>query len=88
MASELSAAGFRDVAVESVTRSISVSGSAEELWQRMSRSSAPLVLLRRRLGEDDWQRGSERARAFLERYVRENPGELSTTALLGDGTKP
>ena len=88
LASELSAAGFRDVAVESVTRSISVAGSAEELWQRMSRSSAPLVLLRRRLGEDDWQRGSERARAFLERYVRENPGELSTTALLGYGTKP
>ncbi|HET9931360.1 MAG TPA: class I SAM-dependent methyltransferase [Polyangiaceae bacterium] len=88
LAAELTAAGFRDVAVEAVTRFVPPITSAEEVWHRMSRSSAPLVLLRNRLGESEWQRGTERARAFLERYLRENPGELSSTALLGYGTKP
>lgn len=54
----------------------------------MARSSAPLVLLRKRLGEDEWRRGSERALAYLERVLREHTGEFSTTALLGYGTKP
>jgi SAM-dependent methyltransferase len=85
---ELEAAGFRDVGVEPVTRSPALSGSAEEMWTRMARSSAPLVLLRKRLGEEEWRRGSERALAYLERVLREHTGEFSTTALLGYGTKP
>ena len=85
---ELEAAGFRDVGVEPVTRSPALAGSAEEMWTRMARSSAPLVLLRKRLGEDEWRRGSERALAYLERVLREHTGEFSTTALLGYGTKP
>lgn len=88
LAGELEAAGFRDVSVEPCTRSLAVPADAAELWFRMSRSSAPLVLLQNRLGAAEWRRGSERAAVFLERYLRENPGELSSTALLAYGTKP
>ena len=57
------------------------------MWSRITRSSAPLVLMRKRLGEDEWKAGSERAKAFLTRYLREHPGNLETTALLGMGIK-
>lgn len=84
---ELEAAGFSDVRVEAVTRAVPAVSNAEELWLRMTRGSAPLVMLRKRLGEAEWRSGSQRALRFLERYLLENPGELSTTALLGYGSK-
>ncbi|MGC4090283.1 MAG: class I SAM-dependent methyltransferase [Polyangiaceae bacterium] len=86
--SELVTAGFRDVTVEAHTCAIPVTSNAEELWTRMTRSSAPLVMMRKRLGEDEWQRGSERALGFLEQYLREHTGPLATTALLASGVKP
>jgi ubiquinone/menaquinone biosynthesis C-methylase UbiE len=85
---ELEEAGFQNVEVVPCTQAIAVSASAEELWSRMTRSSAPLVMLRKRLGDDQWASGTERAIRFLERYLIEHPGDLSTTAWLGMGTKP
>jgi SAM-dependent methyltransferase len=85
---ELQQAGFRDVEVVPCTLAIAVTGKPEELWVRMARSSAPLVMLRKRLGEQEWASGTRRALAFLDAYLREHPGDLETTALLGMGTKP
>ncbi|MFZ5890912.1 MAG: class I SAM-dependent methyltransferase [Myxococcota bacterium] len=85
---ELEAAGFREVQVVPVTHAVDVTANAEEFWVRMTRSSAPIVLMRKRLGEAEWENGSKRALAFLERYLKENPSALTTTALLGYGSKP
>src|SRR4051812_4300213 len=49
LAAEMRAGGFEDVRIEPMTLTIRPT-DAEDLWQRMARSSAPLVLLRSRLG--------------------------------------
>jgi SAM-dependent methyltransferase len=61
---------------------------ADELWDRMSRSSAPLVLLRRRLGESSWNTQAEVARAYLRENLRGANQRLNTKAFLGCGRKP
>jgi SAM-dependent methyltransferase len=87
LAAELRAAGFVDVEIIGHTHTVEV-GSAGELWHRMTRSSAPLVMLRHRVGEDEWARRAEVAQRHLEdRMARESP-VLSTTAWLGIGRKP
>jgi SAM-dependent methyltransferase len=82
---ELTAAGFRDVSVRPVTHSVPVA-SAEQFWDVTTRSSAPLVLLKNRLGAAEWRRQSEVALAHLRERVKE-PSSLSTTAYLGFGRR-
>jgi hypothetical protein len=53
----------------------------------MVRSSAPLVLLRRRLGEAEWARREPQALESLARGLESGRRELSTTAWLACGTK-
>lgn len=89
LAGELSKAGFEGVEIvpHKLTLTRSESPDAGELWERMARSSAPLVLLRRRIGEAAWAERVPHALAFLERELPNTP-ELSTTAWLGVGIKP
>jgi ubiquinone/menaquinone biosynthesis C-methylase UbiE len=82
---ELEGAGFSEVKITPYTHSLAVS-DADELWRVMARSSAPLVLLRERLGEEEWSRQSELARAYVAEQLRETR-ELSTTAYLGFGRR-
>jgi hypothetical protein len=82
---ELSVAGFRDVSVRPVTQAVSFD-SAEQFWDVVTRSSAPLALLRRRLQPAEWQHQSEAALAFLRERLR-GPTSLDTTAYLGFGRR-
>jgi len=82
---ELREAGFRDVAVRQFTHSVQVP-DAESFWKSITLSSAPLVLLKERLGAAEWERQSEVALAYLREQIRE-PRELATTAHLGVGTR-
>jgi hypothetical protein len=86
LSAELARAGFTGVEIVRHTQSISV-GEPAELWARMVRSSAPLVLLRRRLGESAWAEREPEALAYLDRELK-TARELSTTAWLGVATKP
>ena len=86
LASELRDGGFTDVAVEDQTVQLTFD-DADALWARMTRSSAPLVSLRRRLGEAVWAERSERARAYLARELGHGVVVLSTTAWLGLGLR-
>jgi ubiquinone/menaquinone biosynthesis C-methylase UbiE len=86
LAAEMRAGGFERVRVVPVTHSIRPD-SAAELWRSMARSSAPLVLLRKRLGELEWQRREPGVRAYLAEALEREP-ELSTTAWLALGYKP
>lgn len=83
---ELARAGFTDVHVVRHEHVVQVQ-DASELWERMSRSSAPLVMLRERLGEAVWSEQSALAREHLARELPRTP-RLSTTALLGVGRRP
>lgn len=82
LAGELRAAGLADVNVHEHTASVSFS-SVAELWRRMVRSSAPLVMLRKRLDEAVWVERSALAQAYLTRELGTTPPALTTTAWLG-----
>jgi len=86
LAAELSAAGFVDVHVHAVSQSMPVISPAE-LWERFQRANAPLVLLRRRLGEAAW---AERTPAAVRRLGREvgEQRELASSAWLATGRCP
>lgn len=81
---EMRFAGFHDVSVHGHAHSVRFP-STQEMWSSMARSSAPLVLMRRRLGEADWAERSEKAAAHLVNEFGPGPLELSTKAWLGIG---
>ena len=86
LASELRAGQFKEVAVHEHTVALQFADS-DALWVRMTRSSAPLVSLRKRLGEEVWAARSELARAYLARELGTGAVSLSTTAWLGHGVR-
>lgn len=82
---ELRGAGFRDVSVKPYTHELPIEG-AEQFWDVTTRSSAPLVLLKNRLGPAEWERQSALALAFLKQNIQ-GPTTLGTTAYLGFGRR-
>ena len=61
--------------------------SADEMWALMTRSAAPLALMRRALGEEEWASRSERAQAYLRDEFAGGAKTLGTTAYFGFGRK-
>ena len=86
LAAEMRAGGFERVRIEAVKHTLP-RASADDLWARVARSFAPLVLMRSRLGEPEWQRREAIIRSYLAVAVEREP-ELSTTARLAVGYKP
>jgi len=84
---EFEAAGFRNVEVEVVTRA-STAPDPGSFWQSMARSSAPFVLMRRRLGEERWATLSDGIRSALVTRFGPGPLEFAPQALMGVGTRP
>lgn len=83
---ELGAAGFRAVEVyehELPPRTV----TAAELWRIFSRGGAPVVLMRKRMGEEAFADLSRRIVSRLEAELGTAPRELRITALLGVGTR-
>jgi ubiquinone/menaquinone biosynthesis C-methylase UbiE len=80
---EMREAGFVDVEIVPHVHTFPVE-DASSLWRALTRSNAPLVMLRKRMGEPAWAERSAAAVAFLEGAVGR---ELSTKALLGRGVK-
>jgi SAM-dependent methyltransferase len=87
-AQELRTAGFSEVRVAAHEHQFPLTASADELWERMAKSSAPLVLMRRRMGEEQWSKQAEIARAHLRERLAGPPVPLTTKAYLGFGRKP
>jgi ubiquinone/menaquinone biosynthesis C-methylase UbiE len=83
---ELESAGFSSVEVRVVSHKEAAS-SVGAFWTSMARSTAPLVLLRRRIGEDRWAELSEGILAKLTARFGPGPLDIEPQALLGTGTK-
>jgi SAM-dependent methyltransferase len=86
LAGEMRAGGFERVRIEAVKHTLP-RANADDLWARVARSFAPLVLMRSRLGEPEWQRREAIIRSYLASALEREP-ELSTTAWLAVGYKP
>ena len=82
---EMSEAGFQNVEIRRATHALHVP-DAETFWGGVTRGSAPIALLKQRLGPDEWLRQSEVALAYLREQIPA-PREFATTAHLGVGTR-
>ncbi len=87
LASFMREAGFADVSVHETTI-VHDYGSAAEAWASIARSTAPLVLVRRRLGEEAWRPLAVEIETELR--TRFGPGtvRLEAPAYLGVGRRP
>lgn len=83
---ELEGAGFGSVRVELVKHADTAESPAA-FWRSMERSTAPFVLLRRRLGEERFGALSEQLLAGLVERFGPGPLVVETQALIGIGTK-
>jgi SAM-dependent methyltransferase len=86
-AEELARAGFVDVKVHEHEATFD-RVPADVLWDRMVRSSAPILLLRKRLGEETWARQAAVAQDYLAQKLADKSLVLTTKAYLGFGRKP
>ena len=85
-ADEMAAAGFDRVRIETVDHTV-VDPSVDAFWTKTQRSTAPLVLLRRRLGEERWDQLSDEIVARLQESHGDGPVEERYVAHLGIGSK-
>jgi hypothetical protein len=87
MQAELEAAGFGSVRVEVVSHA-DTAKNPRTFWESMARSSAPFVLLRRRLGEERFSALSEQIYERLVERFGTGPLTVEPQALIGVGTRP
>ena len=85
-ARELTAAGFTEVKVAPHTHTLPAD-APREVWQQSQRTTAPIVLLKKRLGEAKWAEVTSGVVERLEAQYGTGPVEITTTAYLGFGRK-
>ena len=83
---EMEAAGFRNVEVVE-SRHPQLSPSTRAFWERAQRTSAPLLLQRRRLGEEKWAPVAAAVWERLRGELGEGPQALAGKAWLGAGIR-
>jgi SAM-dependent methyltransferase len=83
---EMTAAGFRDVQCVPFTASIHVASPADYL-RMLVNTGAPLVALRKRLGEEAWPGVWQGLLDAVGRRIPDGGAELSAEAMLTSGTR-
>ena len=86
MSQEMEAAGFGEVVVHQRVHEVRAD-SLENFWQGAQRTNAPLVLLKRNLGDERWKEVGPAIFAELHEKLGEGPVEIVGKANLGIGTK-
>jgi ubiquinone/menaquinone biosynthesis C-methylase UbiE len=81
---ELAAAGFHGVRVETLGHEIKAS-SFDKFWESIERTNAPLVLLRRRVGEARWADLAPKLRERVRAALGDGPVVVGRGAYLGLG---
>lgn len=81
---EMSAAGFSDVQVHTVKHRLDVP-SVQKFWESQEKASAPIVLLRSRLSEEEWQSVAAQVVERVEKKCGAGPHSLTWPARLGVG---
>jgi SAM-dependent methyltransferase len=86
-AGELRAAGFVDVKVTPQTHTLP-GDTPRGVWAQSQRTTAPIVLLKRRLGDAKWAEVTAGVVERLEAEYGTQAVAITTTAYLGSGRKP
>lgn len=84
---EMTAAGFTNVEALPCSASTRVE-SAEQYLHFLERGGAPLVALRKQLGEDAWAAAHQRMLHSLRRKIPEGGADLTAEAILTSGARP
>ena len=84
-AKEITEAGFKDVAIRSVSKGSQIE-SIETFWDDMIKGSAPLVMLKKSMPDEQWQEKNKIALAYLHDTLGTTKS-LSAKAWLGYGVK-
>jgi SAM-dependent methyltransferase/uncharacterized protein YciI len=85
-ASEVRSAGFRDVATTHVTVDVTFE-SVDAYWKTMQRAGAPMVLLRKKLGDDAFEDAARKAREHLRGKLGTGQVTLAAAAIFTSGTR-
>ena len=85
-AREMEAAGFRDVEVHTMTHT-HTAPSLAAYWETAQRTTAPILLVRREVGEEVWSSFARRLYETLRDQIGEGPVEAPFTAHIGVGIK-
>jgi SAM-dependent methyltransferase len=83
---EMAEAGFADVTVHE-RQHLGPVASLAEFWATVERTTAPVVLLKRKLGEARWKEVSAGVVGRLRAHVGDGPFDLPFRALLGHARK-
>lgn len=75
---------FADVEVHAISHRHSYE-SAASVWPSIERTMAPMVLMRRALGDEKWAKISEAASAAIHRAIGDGPPEIEMPAWLSVG---
>ncbi len=84
---EMQEAGFIDVKIEPIYREMEYC-NLEELCAGLTRGSAPFELLKRKVGDKEWDRQLGVMCDQIASSYKSFPVRLGSTALLGSGRKP
>lgn len=77
-------ASFDDVEVHEIRHTQSYESTAAA-WSSIERTMAPMVLLRRKLGDENWAKVSAAAGAAMARVIGDGPAEVAMPAWLTVG---
>jgi SAM-dependent methyltransferase len=83
---EMSAVGFREVQIRVISHRLFAPSTAG-LWASLQRTMAPIVLLRHRLGDEQWAQMAPQIFTRLRARLGDGPVDSSVTAYLGVGIK-
>lgn len=83
---ELANAGFKDVAVHSVTKDWTFH-SLEQFWNDTVKGSAPILMMKNSMPDDVWREKSRIALDYLRGSIGPDTKSLSAVAFLGYGRK-
>ena len=86
MRGEMASAGFREVVVHRVAHT-EPPATIDGVWERLGRSMAPLVLLRKNLGEEAWTRLGVSVRERLVECFGMNSEPITLIANVGVGVR-
>jgi len=84
---EMQDAGFKDVKILSVSKTVFPVTSIPEFWDGMVKGSAPIQMMKKALGETAWKEKESLAIEYLEAQLTTLPTTLSSDAWLGVGIK-
>jgi ubiquinone/menaquinone biosynthesis C-methylase UbiE len=83
---EMSGAGFKQVRILPVRKPFPTT-SVKKYWTIMVEGSAPIVLMRRKVGEKVWKQREKLGIAYLRKHWPAFSGRLTSDAWLGVGIK-